>query len=72
MPVEHWSEKVMVVHLGDNPQFADELETLEDLRRKHPSDVVMDFSGVLYVNSSDLSRLLELRNTAATTGNRCA
>jgi len=38
--------------------------------RDHPSDMVMDFSAVGYINSSNISRLLKLRNDTAAKGRR--
>src|ERR1700733_3209674 len=62
MPVEKWSENVAVAHLADDPQFTEDLQSIEDvaggsIRR----DVVLDFAAVHFVNSSNLARLLKLR-----------
>jgi anti-anti-sigma factor len=72
MPVEKWSESVVVVHLADDPQFTDELEDLEEFARSAvdwPS-AVLDFGTVTSINSSNLARLLKLRKQAIAAGRR--
>ena len=59
MPVEKWSDNVVVVHLGDDPQFTDDLDALGGVGAK--VDVVLDFGAVHFLNSSNLARLLALR-----------
>ena len=62
MAAEVWSDNVYVVHLADEPAFSEELDQLErqltDGPRRH---VVLDFDGVSFVNSSNLSQLIRLR-----------
>jgi anti-anti-sigma factor len=66
MPVEKWSESVVIVHLADDPQFTDELEDLEEFAAATPQrpNAVLDFSPVNVINSSNLARLLKLRKQA--------
>jgi anti-anti-sigma factor len=62
MPVEKWSETVAVVHLADDPQFTEDLQSIEDpVGGSAKRDVVLDFAAVHFVNSSNLARLLKLR-----------
>src|SRR4051812_391228 len=61
MPIQQWSETVAVVRLGDDPAFTDDLTALETQLDNNPADVVLDFTAVRYVNSSNISRLLNLR-----------
>lgn len=61
MPVECWSESIVVCHLGNNPQFTDDLEALEARLTLRPVDAVLDFSAVSHINSSDIARLLRVR-----------
>lgn len=60
MPVERWSERVSVVHLADDPQFGEDMHAIQP-----PAgpiiDVVLDFSAVSVINSSNLSAMLRLR-----------
>jgi anti-anti-sigma factor len=64
MPVEKWSDKVNVVRLADDPQFTDDVETLQDQFLKAGTSAVLDFSSVQFINSSNISRLLRLHKQA--------
>lgn len=60
-----WSENIVLVQLVDEPGLSEELATLyERLSDVEPDDehphVVLDFSGVSYVNSSNIAQLLRL------------
>ena len=66
MPIEKWSDKIVVVHLADDPQFTDDMESLAGPIRRDQC-IVLDFGGVHYINSSNISRLLRLRKTFITT-----
>ena len=61
MPIERWSENVVVVHLSDDPQFTDDLEALDVHTQTPGMCVVLDFAAVHYVNSSNLAKMLRLR-----------
>jgi len=61
MPIEKWSDTVVVAHLADDPQFTEDLLGVEDSTAGGKSDVVLDFAAVHFVNSSNLARLLKLR-----------
>jgi anti-anti-sigma factor len=61
MPVEKWSDTVSVVHLADDPQFTEDLLSIEESAAIGKSDVVLDCAAVHYVNSSNIARLLKLR-----------
>jgi anti-anti-sigma factor len=66
MPLEKWSDSVIVVHLGDDPQFEDDLSAIDAHLSKHKCDVVLDFSAVSLINSSNLAGLLRLRKRMGT------
>src|SRR5438874_10690325 len=68
MPVEKWSDGVDLVHLADDPQFTDDLECLDG--QSKPKDIVLDFGGVHFINSSNISRLLKLRKRLVTNDRR--
>lgn len=53
--------RIGVVRLATDPQFTADLEAVGQLPLAKPSAVVLDFSGVRHINSSNLSRLLRLR-----------
>jgi anti-anti-sigma factor len=61
MPIEKWSETVNVLHLADDPQFTEDLATLEAQVASKPMDAVLDMSAVHFVNSSNIARLLKFR-----------
>ena len=61
MPVEKWSESVVVVHLANDPQFTEDLDALENRLSQGRVDAVLDFSAVGYINSSNIARLLKIR-----------
>ena len=54
MPIENWSEQVSVVHLGDDPQFTDDLDGLDHRLGQGKSHAVLDFAAVHFINSSNL------------------
>ena len=64
MPVEKWSDTVVVAHLADDPQFTDDVLSVESAVENGSRDAVLDFAGVRFVNSSNLARLLKLRKVA--------
>lgn len=61
MAVENWSDQVVVARLADDPQLTEDLLSLEQLPAQDARDIVLDFSGVNYINSSHLGRVLRLR-----------
>jgi anti-anti-sigma factor len=61
MPVEKWSDTVAVVHLADDPQFTEDLLSIEESTAAAKSNVVLDCAAVHFVNSSNIARLLKLR-----------
>lgn len=61
MALERWSDRVVVVHLADDPTFTDDLLTFDT---SIGGDLVLDFAGVRHINSSNLGRLLKLRDQA--------
>ena len=63
MPVEKWSDNVIVVRLADDPHLADDLDSLDAAvaQRNGQLSAVVDFTGVRAVNSSTLGRMIKLR-----------
>lgn len=68
MPLENWSDEIVLARLADDPQFSEDLGTLQRQLRTKPRGAVLDFSGVRFVNSSNLGALLELRKLALEKG----
>ena len=64
MAVENWSENILLVELQDDPAFTDDMTALLDqLQDAEQYDVVLNFGGVNYLNSSNIAKLLRLRKT---------
>lgn len=62
MGIKDWSENIILADLQDDPQFSDDLNALSDLvQKRNGCDVVLDMSGVSYLNSSNIAKLLRLR-----------
>jgi len=62
MPIQDWSDNIIVVDLQDDPQFTDDINALIDAIESKPNvDVLLDFSGVTFLNSSNIAKLLKLR-----------
>jgi anti-anti-sigma factor len=61
MAIQQWSDSITVVELGDDPQFSDEINALIESFDDSPVDVVLNFAGVSFINSSNISKLLRLR-----------
>ena len=62
MPLQNWSENIILAELQDDPAFTDDLNALNEHVEENPHlDVVLNFASVNYVNSSNLAKLLRLR-----------
>ena len=71
MPIQQWSDQIVVAEMGDDPQFTDELNNLTEQLERNPSvDVVLDMRGVSYINSANLGKLLKMRAAVITNERR--
>lgn len=62
MSIQNWSENVLLVELGDEPQFTDDLVALLDtVEKRRDLDIVLSFQNVEFLNSSNIAKLLKLR-----------
>jgi anti-anti-sigma factor len=62
MPIENWSDNVLLVELADDPQFTDDVTSVLEAVEQNPDlDVVLNFQEVTFLNSSNIARLLKLR-----------
>lgn len=62
MSVENWSENILLAELQDDPAFTDDLLAVtEQVEKSGDVDVVLNFAGVNYLNSSNIAKLLRLR-----------
>lgn len=72
MSIQPWSERIWVITLGDEPALSEDLMNARDeaLRADTMPEMVLDFSSVQCVTSSNLSQLLRLRKVATDGGTR--
>jgi anti-anti-sigma factor len=70
MPVEKWSDTVVVAHMADDPQFTEDVLSIEDEIGTISKDVVLDMAAVHFLNSSNLAKLLKLRKQITTRDRR--
>jgi len=61
MGIQNWSDEITVVELNDDPQFTDDLTSLMDALEGKPTDVVLNFAAVSFMNSSNVAKILRLR-----------
>ena len=64
MPLNEWSEQILIAELNDEPAFSDDMDALG--RRLGEAsgplpDVIVNLKAVTYVNSSNIAQLLRLR-----------
>ena len=70
MGIQKWSDEITVVELSDSPQFADDMTALLDQLDETAMDVVLNFAGVGFINSSDVAKLLRVRKKIISVGRR--
>jgi anti-anti-sigma factor len=62
MSIKDWSDNVILAELQDDPLFSDDLNAIQDLvGKRNRCHVVLDFSAVSFLNSSNIAKLLRLR-----------
>lgn len=62
MSLERWSDNIVLVELQEDPAFSDDMATaMEHVETHREVDVVLDFSHIRYINSSNVAKLLKLR-----------
>lgn len=71
MTIEPWSESILVGELQNDPQFTDDIAALlEEVEKRSDVSVVLNFAGVTFINSSNISKLLKLRKCLITNKRR--
>ena len=71
MSIKEWSEDITLGELQDDPQFSDDLNALQELvDNRQGGHVVLDLSGVSFLNSSNIAKLLKLRKILNTNGRK--
>ncbi|MCL4222626.1 MAG: STAS domain-containing protein [Phycisphaerales bacterium] len=67
-----WSDKIVLANLSDEPALSDELSSIAERLTSQEGaatpHVVLDFSGVTYINSSNIAQLLKLRKLLGEAG----
>ena len=62
MAIQDWSDNIAVVDLQDDPQFTEDLNALIEHIESHTDiDVVLNFTAITFLNSSNIAKLLKLR-----------
>lgn len=61
MTIQNWSDDIILVELADEPAFTEDLNALMDAVAESPSDAVLNFQAVDFLNSSNIAKLLKLR-----------
>jgi anti-anti-sigma factor len=73
MPVNQWSESILIAEMSDEPTFSDEMDALQARLESADGfvpDVIVDMQNVGYVNSSNIAQLLRLRKTVVDADSR--
>lgn len=72
MSIHEWSEHVVVVDLQNEPLLSDDLQILAERleSQETPCDVVLNFQAVGFLNSSNISQLLRVREALRVGGGR--
>ena len=68
MAIQNWSDEITLAELADDPQFTDDMNALMDCMDSAPTHVVLNFSAVGFINSSNVARLLRLRKAVTSAG----
>lgn len=64
MPINEWSDEILIAELSDEPAFTDEISGL--IRRIEEGEnntphVIVDLKDVTFLNSSNIAQLLRMR-----------
>lgn len=71
MAVQQWSDSVLLAEVSDDPQFTDDVHQLLETCTAAPQNhVLLNMSGVNYLNSSNIAKLLKLRKLVCVTNER--
>ena len=71
MPINEWSDDILIAELNDEPAFSEEMDALlrrlEAVTGPAPA-VVLDGRAVSYLNSSNIAQMLKLRKKLIDSG----
>lgn len=68
MPIQQWSEHIMLLDMRDEPQFSEDLQQVFEQLDQREFDVVANMKKVRQVNSTSLGELLQLRQRLVRNG----
>lgn len=63
MPIENWSDTIWLVKLSSEPELSEDLNAARERLNAAEAmpDIVLDFSDVNHLNSSNLTQILRIR-----------
>ena len=64
MPLNQWSDDILIVEVSDEPALSEDMDTLMrtlDAAGGSLPDIIVDMKGVSYLNSTNIAQLLRLR-----------
>ena len=70
MAIQNWSDDILMGELAEEPVFSEDVTALSDMLAQRRQDVVLNFKGVDFLNSSNIARLLKLRKLVLGAGRR--
>ena len=71
MSIQQWSDQIVILEMGDDPQLTEELDTLtQQLSQARPMDVVVDMRYLRLIDSSKITKLLRVRRTVVANDRR--
>lgn len=71
MPIQQWSDSILIGEMQDDPQFTDDINALVEQCAENPQyDVLVSLGEVSFLNSSNISKLLKLRKTVQISNQR--
>lgn len=71
MPIQQWSDNVLLGDMSDDPQFTDDIDALIEQCAESPQfDVLLNLGEVRFLNSSNIAKILKLRKTVQISNQR--
>ncbi|MDX2197349.1 MAG: STAS domain-containing protein [Phycisphaerae bacterium] len=71
MPVQQWSDTVLLGEMADDPQFSEDISAIiEQCSENSNLDVLLSLADVSFLNSSNIAKVLKLRKTVQISNQR--
>ncbi len=64
MPINEWSESILIAQLSDEPAFSEDMDALHRRLEKMDGelpDVILSLDAVTYLNSTNIAQILRVR-----------